>query len=46
VFPNNTAANYGQTRNNDDNYGDDDGGDGDCHCYISDRITMEKTFEK
>ena len=39
----------GKLRNNDDNYDSDDdggGGDGDCHFYISDKFTVEKTFAK
>ena len=52
MLANSTEANYGPTRNSDDNYDsddDDDGdgdGDGDCHFYISDKITMEKRSEK
>jgi hypothetical protein len=45
TLANSTEANYGQTRDNDDNYDSDDD-DGDCHFYISDKITMEKRFEK
>jgi hypothetical protein len=47
MLANSTEANYGQTRNNNDNYDSvDDEDDGDCHFYISDKIAIEKKFEK